>query len=166
MNDAQLVGSGERFGHVVENAERLGKGEVVGPDEPAERLPFDILHDDVGHLAFDADIVDANDMRVDELRGGAGFALEAGGLANALPHQLHRDGAVEFRLQAEPDFAHRPRPELAEDFVLADEGGAGRGGTSDVGNRCVANGGGSSGLGTSGSVARLMRWAAGRVGRG
>ena len=47
------------------------------PDERGERLPVDELHRQESPVADLADLVDGDDVRVVERRGGARFLLEA-----------------------------------------------------------------------------------------
>jgi len=69
------------------------------PQPCLERFPFEVLHDDERGAVLVADVVQGADVRMIELRGRAGFAVEA--LAELRisgerrREDLDRDGAIE-----------------------------------------------------------------------
>ena len=94
------VGDGEAAGDLDRVGERLLGVERADPGDPLlQRLPFDVLEDDVGVAAVLAGVDHRDDVGVGELGDRARLlaeALELVGLLGHLPvHDLDRDGAVE-----------------------------------------------------------------------
>jgi len=87
--------------------------QIGGPgacEQPAQVLPLDQLHHDVGERALLADVVDGDDVRVVERRGGPRFLLDArkgvGMMLDAPPDDLDRDIASQTGVEG----AVRPSP--------------------------------------------------------
>ena len=141
VDDPRLVRRGQCVGRLRGDLERLGGGREVAAREPVrERLAGDQLHHQVERLALGAGVVDADHVRVVELRGDARLALEARrDLGPVVPRrddrrdQLHRDFAAELRIVGAVDGAHRAAPDLAADLVPPDRGGdSGRHGPDSI----------------------------------
>ena len=79
-------------------------------EAPLQRLALDQLHDDVGHVALAADVVDADDHGVVHRARGARLLLEqpqALGVAGGLEvEQLDRDVAAEAGVASSVDLGH------------------------------------------------------------
>ena len=90
----------------------------------AEALPLDELHGDPGVAVVLADLVDRDDVRVVEGRGGARLVLEAlevlAALREPLGEQLDGDLAPEPGVAGAKDATHAAGAELAEDLESRD----------------------------------------------
>ena len=100
--------------------DRVGRGLVDGQrphalDPLLERLTVYVLEDDVGVAAILAGVDHGNDVRMGELRDGAGFTAEALDLVRLVGHlavhHLHRDPALQ---RAVPRQVHRGHPAAAQ----------------------------------------------------
>ena len=122
MDDAFRVRDGQAVGQLTRRSTRPG-GSSAAPGAIASRSvdALDQLHRDPRQPVVLANVVDGDDGRVIQRRGGAGFGLEpapAGLLADQpLGNHLERDGAAETRVDAAVDFAHASRAEEAFDLV-------------------------------------------------
>jgi len=78
MEDAEGVSGLKAVGNLDSDREHeLQAGRPTG-DEPVERLPGDVLHDDVALIAAFADFVDGADVGVLDGGGEPGFAQYGG----------------------------------------------------------------------------------------
>ena len=88
----------------------------------AQLFAFEQFGDDIGRAFVLADIVDGEDVRVIERRGGAGFLLEAAqtvGITGELGGQhLDRDLATESRVFCQIDLAHSAGAELRDNLIM------------------------------------------------
>ena len=89
-----------------------------------EVTPVDVLHHDVVRVALVVDVVDADDVRVVEPGGGAGFELEprqVRAVFDPLTRQhLDRHASFHHQVLGEVDVAHAPFADLAEELVFAE----------------------------------------------
>src|SRR5262249_23519242 len=129
VDNAVLVGVGEAREHLDDPGQRrLWVGPQPGLDRALEVRAFEQLE---GHerpaLVVLAELVDRDDVRVLEPRGGDAFLLEAGpGLraGRADRHDLERDVALERLVAPAVYDAHGPTTEDALDEIAADPGGS------------------------------------------
>ena len=104
----------EGIGDLDGMAQRLSEGQRPLLQPLLERLPLDVLHDQVQGAVLVADVVKGADVRMVQARDGLGLALEA--LAHVrvarrsrLQH-LDRDRAGEAGVARQVDLAHPPAP--------------------------------------------------------
>ena len=94
-----------------------------------QRLPFDELHRDEAALEHVADLVDGDDVRMIQRRGGARFLLEAADrvavAGQARAEQLDGDLAAEPRVVCEIDLAHAAAADERQHLIGADAPGHG-----------------------------------------
>ncbi len=114
-----------RLGQAPDELGRTAGLERAGEAAQArlERLALDPLHRVVAGVVSDVLLVDRDDPRVVEPRGGARLALEAdpGRLEEPRTGEdLERDLALESGLPGQVDDAHPPAAELADDSILAE----------------------------------------------
>jgi hypothetical protein len=92
-------------------------------DPLLQRLPFDVLEDDVGVAAVLAGVDHGDDVGVGELRHRPRLlpeALELVGLLGHLPvHHLHRDRPVEGGVPGQVDGRHAAAAKLRLQLVTA-----------------------------------------------
>jgi hypothetical protein len=114
VDDALGVRVRERLGDAREDAHALAEVEPL--HGVRERAAFDELHDEVGEAVDVARVVDGDDARVAEARGGMGLAPEAlddlGLVLVRAAENLHGDGPVELAVAAAIDDGHRAAPDL------------------------------------------------------
>jgi hypothetical protein len=99
------------------------------PSHPAyavlERLALDVLEHDVGPAVLFAGVDDADDVRVAQLGDRARLAPEALELVRVrgdlAVHELHRDLALQRRVECPIDRRHPARPDLGVEPVAAVE---------------------------------------------
>ena len=77
MHDPAVVRRRQAVGDLRDDPDRLIQRHRRLRRHGAEVLPLDQLHRDVRQLALDADVVDRDDVRMIQRRGGARFLLEA-----------------------------------------------------------------------------------------
>ena len=117
----------------------ISKTSISSKRRPSLKKPFSsspshVLHDDEGHVAVVAVLVDADDAGVLQAPAGLRLALEArdrllhlGGVEVLGEDRLDRDPALDHRVEALVHHAHRALAEGADDLVLADLLGDGLG---------------------------------------
>ena len=124
MDDAPVVGRGERVGHRHGQLEDPSDGESVAADHGGERPAGDPLHDEEADAAGFLDRVQGHDAGVVQRGDRSGFLLEAGeavSIAREVGRQdLDGDVAAEAGVAGEVDLPHASRAELAADFVGAE----------------------------------------------
>ena len=93
------------------------------PDALLERLALDVLEDDVRHPVVLARVDDLDDVRVVELRDRPRLAPEAlelvGVVGDVAVHELHRDLALQDRVERPVDRGHAAGPDLGVEAVPA-----------------------------------------------
>ncbi len=128
VDDARLVRELQRVEQLAHDAHRLLKLEaLVGVEEVLELLALDELHDDVGDVALLAEVVHLDDVRMVQPRDRLRLAHEPHRILFgrrlvvevALEDGLDRDFAIEPRVQALVDDAHRTLAEHAGEVVPA-----------------------------------------------
>ncbi len=129
VDDAAAVRGAERAGDLDRVGERLVDGQRARPaDAVLERLPLDVLEDDVGALVVLARVDHADDVRVAELGDGARLAPEALELVrigrDLAVHHLDGDRAFERRVERAVDRRHAAVPDLRVEPVAVGEKGA------------------------------------------
>ncbi len=115
----------ERRGDVARDRGRLGRRERARREPFAQRRPGEQLHVDERALGVAHERVHGRDVRVLELRGRNGLALEALqvlGLGGQFGRdELERDRtAVEIEVHRLVDLAHAAAAEPADDLVVGD----------------------------------------------
>jgi len=128
MDDAAVVGVGERVGDLRAVAGDRVHRKAGGGDEIAEGLAFDQFHDDVEIVVGLADLINGADVGMGERGGGLRFAekMAAADLVDgAGGDEFEGYVAVEDFVASAVDDAHAAFAEFGEDFVvvesLADE---------------------------------------------
>ena len=121
MDDAEAVRGVERAGDVDRHAERLAQRQRPARDRVGERLPFEVLHDQVVDAVLMADVVERADVRMVQPRDRARLAVEALAQLRARGEMrgqdLDGDVAVETRVAGAIDLAHAAGAERGDDFV-------------------------------------------------
>ncbi len=124
MDDAPVVGRGERVGHRHGQFEDPFDGESVAADDGAERPAADTLHDEEADGSGFFHRVEGDDAGVVQRGDRPGFLLEAGealGVAREVGRQdLDGDIAAEAGVAGEVDLPHASRAKLAADLVGAE----------------------------------------------
>ena len=125
VQDALRVGVLDRPGDDRDEPGGLARRQrAVGAHLLRERLPADELHAEVRLPADRADLVDGDDVRVLEPRGGLGLgaepgAVRVGGEVRFADH-LQRDDAVQALLPGLVDDAHAAAAEFFEQLEVAE----------------------------------------------
>ena len=126
VHDPGGVSSGERIGHLCDQASDLGHRQWSAGKASGERFALVMRHRDERLAGEVADLVDRSDVRVIERAGRARLPQQAGsgvGMAGGLRREeLERDPALEVRVFGQ---IHRPHPagaDVAEDPVVGDGG--------------------------------------------
>ena len=125
MDDAEGVRRAERREDVRHRrAHHVERGEAAA-DDLRERLPLEVLHDEVPEPLVLAEVQDAHDVAVVEPRRRLRLALEALRVArrvrDVLVHELDRDRHVEREVLALVDLAHAADPEAVIEAVAPRE---------------------------------------------
>ena len=126
VDDAVLVGVAQAGEHLHRDRDRaLGRERALLLDDLLERAPLEVLHRDVRAAVGLAAVVDGDDVRVVEARGGLRLAPEAldelAVLGVALGHDLERDLAAEARVLGQVDRRHAADAQAPEHAVAAVE---------------------------------------------
>ena len=124
MDDALFVGVLERRGDLGAITNDLGFCQAApGFDELTQRLAMHVLHDEVVPAFVDADIVDADDVRMLEAGHEPRFAFEGGdelvvfALDQAFAQEFNRDPAAEALVLSEPHLGHTAGTEQAFEAI-------------------------------------------------
>ena len=124
MRDSLTVRLIERVGDLNRVLECLIERKCTFLQSRRERLPLQVLHDEVVDAILLADIVECADVWMIQRRDGTSFPLES--LAqirigrDMRGQNLDRDCAIEARVARFVDFAHPAGPEWRLDFVRAE----------------------------------------------
>ncbi len=122
MHDAGRVRRRERPRHLPPNLDDRAGGRAL-LDERAQRASFDqLLDDEVPAVRRLADIVDGDDVRVVQRRGGAGFAqkpLDGARLDAGVEHHLDRHSPVEPGVVRPVHLAHTALTEAVVQAIVA-----------------------------------------------
>ena len=134
VDHAVAVGEAERRGDLGGDSAGLHRGEPpVGPEDVGQALAVDVLHHDEVGAALATPVVDADDVRVVEVRRGLGLTAEplhearVGGVLGE--QHLDRDPAVEQPVVGEEDVGHAAPTEAVLDLVAVVEDRASPGAT-------------------------------------
>ena len=119
----------QRVGDLDPEAERLIERKRSLQETIRERLPFEVLHDEVLGLAFPTHVVQGADVRVRELRDRLRLPLEAlpdlGRSRQVRRQHLDRHRAVQPRVPRPVHLPHPSRAERREDLVRTETGTGG-----------------------------------------
>ena len=125
VDDAAAVRRGKRRGdlgadvHEFAHRQRAARGETL-----AQRHAVHELRRDEVDRARLPDLVDRDDVRMVERRGGARFLLEAaaeiGVVVQRRRQHFQRDVATEHGVGRAVDIAHPARPEVRDDLIAID----------------------------------------------
>ena len=121
VDEAVLVGVGQGIAELGGDLDGLFEGLGFAF---LEARAFDQLHDEVGHVAVFADVVDGDNVRVAEGGRGAGLAEEAlAGVADLEvgAEDLDRNRALEVRIPGAEDDAHAAAADLLVEAVAVGE---------------------------------------------
>jgi hypothetical protein len=123
MDDARGMPGGERIRNLDRVLEDLTYAQALARDDLFQRVTLHVLHYQVIDLAFNADVVDGDDIRVVESRGRARL-LEKTLLADWIGkpvrrQQLDGDYPTQPCVTAPIDFAHSAGAEGLQDLVRA-----------------------------------------------
>jgi hypothetical protein len=125
-SEAMLVRRDEPVRDLLRPLQSARTWERSGLQAGAQRLAVEQLTDEVWHAVVHADIVEGDDVRVIDGRGGARLALEArppGGVgANGVGQDLDGDVASEADVVGTVDGAHAAGPDEAADLVRPEHG--------------------------------------------
>ena len=124
MDDAFLVGCGERVGHLATQIDDLLQVERLLVDHRLKGVSFEQLHDDEGLAVMLSQVVDRADVGVVESRSGPGLSLKAlqgrRALGQLLRQELQSDLATEVQVLGCIDHTHSPATEAVDDTVVGD----------------------------------------------
>ncbi len=95
-------------------------------DALRQRLPFEILHHEIGHaFADETEVGDVHDVGVADERGGAGFLHEAlhdrGTPGELVAEHLDRDGLADRRVLGDEHGAHAALADAVDDPIAIAE---------------------------------------------
>ncbi len=137
MNDAGGVGLGQPLGGLCEVAEHRLEGRLLRVDQVVEGLAADQFHRDVVQILSTGllvsrgadlvvtDLVDGDDVRVTQGRGGSRFHDEPSDPLFADDQlggeDLQRDVALELRVVGAVDLPHATRAQWSYDPVVSDD---------------------------------------------
>src|SRR5918995_201985 len=126
VDDVAGVGGPQRAGDLDGVRDRLvDRQPPHPPDALLQRLPLDVLEDDVGRAILLAGVDHADDVRVVELGDGAGLAAEAlqlvGVRRDLAMHELHRDLALQRHVEGAVDRRHPTGADLGVEAIATVE---------------------------------------------
>jgi hypothetical protein len=129
VHDPGGVSPSQTVGHLRRERENSPDRQRARRHQLAQAPSFDPLHRDVGDRAALADIVDDDDVRMVQRRGGSRLLLEAAQalyVAGKLRGQdLQRHLAAQPRVPRPVNLSHATRAERRENFVRAQPGARG-----------------------------------------
>src|SRR5215475_3532372 len=121
MDDARSMRGVECGGDVDSDGERLIDRQCTLPQSFRQRLPVDVLDDEIVDAVVVTNVVQRADVRMIQFRDRAGLAAEsrtAIGIVHVLIAQyLDRDNAIEPRVTHVVDLTHAAAPERRQNFV-------------------------------------------------
>ena len=126
MNHADSVRRFKRLAYLLDDLDGLFGGKLPAQmDEGAQVFTLDVLHSDELHALGFAQVVDADDVAVRDLRGEDQLLLEAlddcGVSGVFAADRLEGDGAVQLDVPGFVDGAHAAFAEQRDDFVALSE---------------------------------------------
>src|SRR5262245_10943501 len=124
MDDAFGVSGGQSLGDLPRKIHRFSWSDCALLYQLAQLFALEQFGDDIGRAFMRADVVNREDVRVAERRGGAGFLFEAAQTIS-IPGELVRqhfdsDLATESRVFGQIDLAHSACAELRNNFIMVD----------------------------------------------
>ena len=128
VHDAGVVRAHQRGGELLAQSRDGERRQTLALHHRAQGLALDPLHDDERRVGVLAEVVDGDDRRVVQRRGGARLAQRfrerVGALATA--QRLDRDHPVEHRVAGAEDVAESTAADLVEDLEPTQAAGGGR----------------------------------------
>ena len=144
VNDAFAMGLAQPGRNLRDDVQDLFSSKRPLFDPFPERLPFHVLHSDVGAVLAFPNFIDDADIRMGKGRGRLGLdeepLLELGRVHQVRRQEFQSHAALELEVLGLVDDAHPAGPDLIDDLVLAGDEGAFR----DDGKRsgeCLSQGG-------------------------
>jgi hypothetical protein len=124
VEDPGAVRLVERGGDIGGITQRLIERQRPARESRSERLPLDILHDEVFDVPFAAHVVNHADVGMIEARDGPRFALEPRTQSRigeqVRQEDLDGDGPVQPRVAGLVDLPHPAGPERRDDLGWAE----------------------------------------------
>src|SRR5262249_36548646 len=124
VHDSLAVGLVQSVRDLDPVAQRLLERRRALDQSLRQRLPFQILHDQVLDAVLVADVVERADVRVRELRDRLRFPLEPlarlGRGGEVLRQDLDRDGSFQTSIPRLVDLPHAPRADRGNQFIGAE----------------------------------------------
>ncbi len=124
VDDALGMRGIERLGDVNADREQLLHLQRTIADEMLQRLAFQILHDDVGLIAFFADVINGADVGMIQGRRGLGLTPEAaercGVASDIFRKEFQGDETMQARVFGLVNHAHPATTELLDHSVVRD----------------------------------------------
>ncbi len=124
MDDAAVVRGRQAAGDLHRVLDGLPDGQRAGAKAVAERLAFEQLRDNERRAVLGADVMDREDVRVVERRGGLGFLRESPEpiriRGEVVRKHLDRHFTPERRVARAIDLAHPARTERREDLAASE----------------------------------------------
>ncbi len=164
VHDPLRLGEHESGSGVAQDREHFVDGQTPGfRDAVLERAALHELHGEEVRALVLADVVDRDDVRMVQGRGGARFGLETayelGVRGEACAEDFDGDAAVEARLYGEVDLAHSAATDALLEAEAGDRRERGRLGRDGFGERCGGRGrvGRSGSTGSTGAHRRKRR---------
>ncbi len=125
MHDPDGVSRGEAVGHLQRDLQRLMQSHPRRGNQLVERLARHVLHRDEVDAGIRRDVVDGDDVRVVQGRGGPGFLRESLPAYRVVQlfgrEDLHGDEPIEMEVLRLVDNPHAAFAELLEDSVVSED---------------------------------------------
>ncbi len=120
MNHPRLVGHLQRLGQRQADRRRLARRHRLTGKPCMEAPSLDVIADDEELIVLATDFMDADDVRVLDLRGRPGLVQQWRDLLERPPpRDLQRDNAPQLRIARLPDRPETPLPKPLEQFEMA-----------------------------------------------
>ena len=131
VDDALVVGGGQRIGDGDAAVKDPRQGKAVGGDDLVQALAFDQFHREKAHAGVFLHGIERDDVRMVQARDRLRFALEAleaGGVGGHVGGKdLEGNVAVEARVAGAVHLAHPSGADEGVDFVRTEPGAGGKG---------------------------------------
>ena len=129
MHEPVLMDVRQRVGDLARDVDGFIDRQRTARQPARDRLPVEVLHDEIVEARVVADVVDAADVRVLEARDRFGLAFEplahVGRDRFGAGDDLDGDEPIEARIARAVDLAHAALAERIDDLVRSEPGAAG-----------------------------------------